>query len=112
MGNEKKSRGKYIKDKFASSINKQKLKGEQKNLISYFSKLRRASNLPPNDYYLFDLSLLGILKNNEIYKNELDLNELSNNDCYEVNHEENEQFSNDNISEMSKAFETKYDISP
>lgn len=42
----------------------------------------------------------------------MDLNEISSNDCYEVKHEKNELFSNDNISEMSKAFKTKYTISP
>ena len=60
------SRSKYIQNKFITAINKEKIlyKGDNKEIISYFSKLRRAKYLSEKDYYLFDLSLSGIIKKN------------------------------------------------
>ena len=60
------SRSKYIQNKFITVINKEKIlyKGDNKEIISYFSKLRRAKYLSEKDYYLFDLSLSGMIKKN------------------------------------------------
>ena len=60
------SRSKYIQNKFITAINKEKIlyKGDNKEIISYFSKLRRAKYLSEKDYYLFDLSLSGMIKKN------------------------------------------------
>ena len=72
------SRAQYIKNKFKESITKQKIiKNEEiEKIISSFSKLRRAKVFSERDYYLFDLSLSGML-NNKFFNENASISEES-----------------------------------
>ncbi len=92
------------------ATNKEKIIFEE--IISYFSKLRRAKNLSEKNYYLFDLSLSGMIKTNNIDKIKNELDESLNNDFDEINEGNNEISLNENLSEFSEIKEQKFDVSP
>ena len=96
------SRAQYIKNKFKESITKQKIinNEEIEKIISSFSKLRRAKVFSERDYYLFDLSLSGMLNNKFFNENACISEESSKKYIYNNNKKETKNLIEDDFSNL------------
>ena len=96
------SRAKYIQNKFKEALTKQKIASyeEIEKIISTFSKLRRAKIFSEREYYLFDLSLSGMLNDKIFDSDEHYSKEIQNKSFDNRNMEEQKELLFDGISDI------------